>query len=305
MGWTFDDVPDQTGRTFVITGANSGLGLEATRAIARKGGSVIMACRNQEKAAAAMAGVQQAVPHAKLELLPLDLSDLASVRAFPDRLGDRKLDVLINNAGIMAIPQTRTKDGFEMQFGTNHLGHFALTALLWPRLTHHGGTRVVNVASSAHRMGKMKFDDLMREKRYETWSVYGQSKLANLLFTFALNRRVQAAGRDVLVAAAHPGYAATDLQFVGPRMANSAISSCLSSLGNRLIAQSGEAGAWPEVYAATMPDVKGGDYWGPDGWFEIAGHPKRCGTTKLAVIEADQERLWVESERLVGLPFKV
>lgn len=305
MPWTAADLPDQTGRTFVITGANSGLGLEATRALARKGATVLMACRNQDKARDAAARVRAEQPDAALELLPLDLGDLASVRAFADAVRGRPIDVLLNNAGVMAIPRTLTKDGFEMQLGTNHLGHFALTALLWPTLRDRPSARVVHVSSGAHRTGRMTFDDLMRERTYERWSVYGQSKLANLLFTFALARRVAQRGIDVTVAAAHPGYADTDLQAVGPRMTGSAIMGALMRLGNGLIAQPASAGVLPVLYAATMPDVANGDYWGPDGLFELRGHPKRCGTTRLARVEADQERLWIESERLVGLRFEV
>jgi NAD(P)-dependent dehydrogenase (short-subunit alcohol dehydrogenase family) len=305
MSWTADDLPDQTGRTFVITGANSGLGLEATRSLTRKGATVLMACRNHEKARDAAALVRADHPDADLEILPLDLGDLASVRAFVDALRDRPIDVLLNNAGVMAIPRTLTKDGFELQLGTNHLGHFALTALLWPTLRDRPGARVINVSSSAHRTGRMTFDDLMRERAYERWSVYGQSKLANLLFTFALARRVAERGLGVTVAAAHPGYADTDLQAVGPRMTGSSLMAALMRLGNRLLAQPASAGAWPELYAATMPEVANGDYWGPDGLFELHGHPRRCGTTKLARVEADQERLWSESERLVGVRFEV
>jgi NAD(P)-dependent dehydrogenase (short-subunit alcohol dehydrogenase family) len=287
--WTAADLPRQDGRTFVVTGANSGIGLAAARELARVGARVVLAVRNIEKgkqAAASIAG--------KTEVRQLDLSDLGSVRAFADAWeGD--LDVLVNNAGIMAVPQQRTKDGFELQIGTNHLGHFALTNLLLPHVTE----RVVTVASTAHRQGKIDLDDLNWERRgYSAWRAYGQSKLANLLFTMELQRRLEEAGSSVRATAAHPGYAATNLQsHTGNRLQHIGM-----AIANRLIAQSEEKGAWPTLFAASQ-DIPGNSYVGPDGFQEGRGHPKLVGRNAAAQ-DADVARaLWTLSEDLTGVPF--
>jgi NAD(P)-dependent dehydrogenase (short-subunit alcohol dehydrogenase family) len=287
--WTAADLPRQDGRTFVVTGANSGIGLAAARELGRAGARVVLAVRNTEKGDQAAASIQ-----GQTEVRRLDLSDLSSVRAFADAWeGD--LDVLINNAGIMAVPEQRTKDAFEMQIGTNHLGHFALTNLLLPHVTE----RVVTVASTAHRQGKIDLDDLNWERRgYSAWRAYGQSKLANLLFTMELQRRLEEAGSNVRATAAHPGYAATNLQsHTGSRLQTIGM-----AIGNRLIAQSEERGAWPTLFAATQ-DVPGNSYVGPDGFQEGRGHPKLVGRTAAAQDAVVARGLWELSEELTGVPF--
>jgi len=238
--------------------------------------------------------------------LPLDLADLASVTAFADafRKEHRALHLLVNNAGVMAIPLRRTADGFEMQLGTNHLGHFALTGLLLDRLLAAPDARVVNVSSSAHRIGRIDFDDLQSERSYGPWRAYGQSKLANLLFTFELQRRLARRGARALAAAAHPGYAATQLQEVGPRARNAAFMTWAVGLGNRLIAQDAATGALPSLHAATAPDVRGGEFFGPDSWFEMRGHPRRVGASARARDEAAADRLWTVSEQLTGVRYE-
>jgi NAD(P)-dependent dehydrogenase (short-subunit alcohol dehydrogenase family) len=287
--WTAADLPRQDGRTFVVTGANSGIGLEAARELGRAGARVVLAVRNTEKGEQAAASIQ-----GQTEVRRLDLSDLGSVRAFADAWeGD--VDVLINNAGIMAVPEQRTKDGFEMQIGTNHLGHFALTNLLLPHVTE----RVVTVASTAHRQGEIDLDDLNWERRgYSAWRAYGQSKLANLLFTMELQRRLGEAGSNVRATAAHPGWAATNLQSnTGSRLQTIGL-----AIGNRLIAQSQERGAWPTLFAATA-DIPGNSYVGPDGFQEGRGHPKLVGRTRAAQDGAVARGLWTLSEELTGVPF--
>ena len=292
--WTSDDAPDQSGRTALVTGANSGLGFWTTVALARKGARVLMACRNPAKAEAALQRVRAEAPGAQAELVALDLASLASVEQCADEVGSRvtKLDVLVNNAGVMAVPEARTEDGFEMQLGTNHLGHFALTGRLFPLLQ---GGRVVTVSSGAHKPGRIRFDDLMAERGYKPWRAYSQSKLANLLFTAELDRRH---GDVVLAAAAHPGYAATHLQ----TSQGSKVMDVLMSIGNRLLAQSDKDGAMPSVYAATMPDVQGNDYFGPR-LFELRGTPVRVGRTGAASSAADAQKLWDISEELTKVAF--
>ena len=285
--WTAADMPPQDGRTFVITGANSGIGLMAARALGGAGAHVVLAVRDEAK------GRTAAIP-GDSEVRHLDLADLASVRAFAEAW-DGPLDVLINNAGVMAVPQRRTKDGFELQIGTNHLGHFALTNLLLP----HVADRVVTVASDAHRGGKIDLDDLnWQHRRYWRWAAYAQSKLANLLFTAELQQRLAAAGSDVRATAAHPGYAATNLQSRTENLVQNAV----MAIGNRLFAQSDEMGSLPTLYAATM-DIPGNSYVGPDGFREQRGHPKLVGRSGAAADEETARRLWELSERLTGVSF--
>ena len=297
-------MPDLDGRTAVVTGATSGLGLVTARELARAGARVILACRNPEKAERVADGIRTAAAGAAVETIPLDLTSLASVERCADGLHARldRLDLLVNNAGVMAPPLRRTEDGFELQLGTNHLGHFALTGQVLDLLLAAPAPRVTNVASSAHRIGRMRWDDLNWERRYSKWPAYGQSKLANLLFTFELQRRAQRAGADLLVTAAHPGYAATHLQAAGPEMAGSSLMVRAMGLANGLLAQSNEMGALPSLYAATM-DVPPGAYVGPDGPLESRGHPKLVGTTSAARDLASQERLWAVSEELTGIRF--
>ncbi|MGH7857680.1 MAG: oxidoreductase [Candidatus Binatia bacterium] len=305
MAWTEADMPDLTGRTIVVTGANSGLGLEATRAFAAKGAQVVMGCRSAAKAEAAQQSVLSRHPNAKVEVLSLDLASLASVRAFVASFGSRhaRLDVLCNNAGVMALPYSKTSDGFEMQLGTNHLGHFALTGLLLPKLLSTPGARIVTQSSTAHRMGRIAFDDLHSERSYGKWTAYGQSKLANLLFAYELQRRLERKGADVMSVACHPGYAATELQFAGPRMEGSSLMERLMALGNALLAQTAAMGSLPMLYAATASEVRGGDYVGPDGFGESWGHPKKVRSNARSRDAEAAKRLWTVSEESTGVRY--
>jgi hypothetical protein len=303
--WTADDMPDLSGKTIVVTGGNSGIGYEAALEFARKRADVIIACRDPGKARSAAAQIAASSPGAKVKVMELDLSNLASVRGFADAFhrSHPALHVLCNNAGVMAIPYRRTVDGFEMQFGTNHLGHFALTGLLLDRLLATEGGRVVNVSSNAHRMGSIRFDDLQWQNGYRKWRAYGQSKLANLLFTFELQRRADAAGAKLLSVACHPGYAATNLQAAGPRMQGSSMLEYMFSIGNSLLAQSAAMGALPTEYAAVAPEVHGGDYIGPDGIAEMWGHPVKVGCSAAARDNPAAARLWEVSEQLTGVHY--
>jgi NAD(P)-dependent dehydrogenase (short-subunit alcohol dehydrogenase family) len=287
--WTSEALPDQSGRTFVITGANSGIGLVAARELARVGARVVLAVRDEHRGRSAAAAIDGTT-----EVRRLDLADLGSVRAFADRWeGD--VDVLIDNAGVMGVPERRTADGFEMQIGTNHLGHFALTNLLLPRIRD----RVVVVASGAHRMGTIRLDDLNWQRGgYHRWRAYGQSKLANLLFMGELQRRLEAAGSPVRAVAAHPGYAATNLQ----KRTESFVQNAMMWVANRVIAQSDEMGALPTLFAATQ-DIPGDSYVGPDGRGEQRGHPKLVGRSEAARDTETARRLWELSEELTGVKF--
>ncbi len=285
--WTAADIPDQTGRIAVVTGANSGLGLITARELARKGAHVVLACRDTakgERAAADLPGDG--------EVRALDLADLASVRAFADGLD--RVDVLVNNAGLMAVPLSRTADGFEMQIGTNHLGHFALSGLLAGRVTD----RVVTVSSMGHRLGRVSLSDLNWERRrYQRWLAYGQSKLANLLFTYELQRR-HAAGSPVPQAfAAHPGYSRTNLNGHTGTLLDR-----ITPLADRLLAQSAEMGALPTLMAATA-DLPGGSYLGPGGPAEQRGYPELVGSNKASRDAATMTGLWALSEELTGVSY--
>jgi NAD(P)-dependent dehydrogenase (short-subunit alcohol dehydrogenase family) len=304
-GWTAADIPDQSGRTVVVTGANSGLGLQTSAALARAGARVVLACRSAEKGEAARRQVGADATGPEPVLVLLDLADLSSFRAFADQLvaATGRVDVLVNNAGVMALPLTRTAQGFEAQFGTNHLGHFALTGLLLPLLARADAPRVVTVSSMAHRMGRMRWHDPNWEHGYRKWLAYGQSKLANLLFAFELDRRARAGGLPLTSVAAHPGYAATHLQAAGPEQSGNRLMLRSVALGNRILAQSDAMGALPPLYAATMPDVRGGEYFGPDRLFEQRGHPKRVRASRAAHDEAAGRRLWELSEQLTGVHF--
>ncbi|PZS36416.1 MAG: short-chain dehydrogenase [Pseudonocardiales bacterium] len=286
--WTTADIADQSGRIFVVTGANSGLGASTARALAAAGASVVLACRNTAKGNEAV----KTMP-GKVEVRQLDLADLGSVRAFA--AGVDALDVLVNNAGIMAVPKRKTADGFESQIGTNHLGHFALTGLLLPKITD----RVVTMSSYAHRTGKINLDDLNYERRrYERWTAYGQSKLANLMFAYELQRRLAAAGSPLTSLAAHPGYASTELQGH-----TESFQDRVMSVSNRVIAQSADMGALPELYAATVPTVHGGEFVGPDGISGMRGHPKVVGSSRASKDEVVAAKLWTLSEELTGVSY--
>ncbi|GAA2042094.1 oxidoreductase [Catenulispora yoronensis] len=297
--WTAEAIPDLTGRTYVVTGANSGLGLESTRMLAARGAHVVMTSRDRLKGEAALARIGQDVPGASLELRILDLADLESVRAFAEGLRNdaTRLDVLINNAGVMMTPQRTTKQGFEMQFGTNHLGHFALTGLLLDLLAAGDDPRVVTVSSTFHKQGKIDFDDLMHAKGYSPTAAYAQSKVANLLFGFELQRRLTAAGSPVRSLMAHPGYSNTNLQFAGPTGWRKA----LMHVANPLMAQKPAIGALAEVRAAVAPDAVGGQYYGSPSLFESRGCPELVQPSRLAQDPQVAARLWDESEKLTGV----
>jgi NAD(P)-dependent dehydrogenase (short-subunit alcohol dehydrogenase family) len=291
--WTAADIPEQTGKTAVVTGSNSGLGASIAGMLARAGASVVLAVRNTTKGEQVASEIGE---RARVE--ELDLADLASVRAFAERLPDRKLDLLINNAGVMAPPRRLTVDGFESQIGTNHLGHFALTGLLLERLLAADAPRVVTQSSGAHRIGTIHFDNLHGERRYNNWLWYGQSKLANLMFAFELQRR--AVDTHLKSLAAHPGYAATNLQFSGPARWYERVT---MEITNRVIAQSADMGALPALYAATAPDVPPGAFVGPDGFLEQRGHPHLVTAAGKAYDEQAWRRLWDLSEQLTGVSY--
>jgi NAD(P)-dependent dehydrogenase (short-subunit alcohol dehydrogenase family) len=299
-GWTAADMPDQSGRVAIVTGANSGLGMVTARELARAGARVVLACRSVDKGEGAAAQIVSAVPDAKVVAAVLDLADLASVRAFAAGAPDR-IDLLINNAGLMAAPRRLTRDGFESQFATNHLGHFALTGLVLGRLLAAPAPRVVTVSSALHRTGTISFDDLQGERKYKRWGAYGQSKLANLMFCFELQRRAVAAGAALLSMAAHPGYAATNLQAAGT---DRFYERWYMAIGNKLFAQSAEMGALPTLYAATVPHLPGGTYVGPGGRGEQRGYPKVVGAAAKAYDEQDWRRLWEVSEKLTGVHYE-
>ena len=301
--WTPADIPDQSGRTAVVTGANSGLGLATARELARSGAQVVIASRSAAKGDQAAASIRSSVPSAALEVAPLDLADLSSVHEFASRVraAHDGLDLLINNAGIMAAPRRLTKDGFESQFATNHLGPFALTGLLLPALLKAPAPRVVTVSSFLHRRGTMKFDDLQGERKYDRWGAYGQSKLANLMFCFELQRRATEADAALLSLAAHPGYAATNLQFAAT---DRLYEKAFGWIGNRLLAQSAEMGALPTLYAATVPDVPGGTFIGPGGRKQQRGYPTVVTAARKAYEEDDWRRLWEVSEQLTGVHYE-
>jgi NAD(P)-dependent dehydrogenase (short-subunit alcohol dehydrogenase family) len=303
--WTADDIPDLAGRVAVVTGANSGLGFETALELAKAGAQVVLACRDQAKGGEALARIREAVPTADVRLERLDLADLSSVRTFAAEFSAAhdSLDILVNNAGVMAIPRRETADGFEMQFGTNHLGHFALTALLLERLLTRPGARVVTVTSVVARMGRIRFDDLQGSRRYGKWTAYAQAKLSNQLFTLELDRRATHRGADLVSVAAHPGYAATNLQAVGPRMSGSVLMGSFSNLGNSVFAQTAAGGALPSLYGATAPGVRGGQYFGPDRLFGMRGHPKPVAFVRAARDPETARRLWELSQRLTGVQF--
>ena len=290
--WNLDRMPDQTGRVAIVTGANTGIGFETAAALAARHAKVVLACRNPQKAGDALAGIRARTPDADLEFLELDLASLASVEGFADALnaGFDRLDLLINNAGVMAPPLGRTEDGFELHFGCNHLGHFALTGRLMDLLQATPGARVVTVSSLTHRMGAMDFDNLNAEKGYRKMAAYGQSKLANLLFTFELQRRLDQRGSGVMATAAHPGWTGTDLQ------RHTSLIDFFTPL-----APGPARGALPTLRAAVDPQARGGDYYGPRGPFELMGYPKKVDTSSAARNVTDARRLWRISEELTGV----
>ncbi|GAA1662905.1 oxidoreductase [Fodinicola feengrottensis] len=296
--WTADNIPDQTGRTFVVTGANSGLGYATTQALAQHGAHVVLAVRNEAKGQAALEKLRAGQPTAELEVRHLDLADLDSVRAFAAGF-DGPIDVLINNAGVMMPPRELTKQGFESQFGGNHLGHFALTGLLLDRLRAGRDARVVTVSSSLHRRGSLHFDDLQGEKSYTPTDAYAQSKFANVQFGLELDRRLRAADLPIRSLLAHPGFAATNLTSTGP----TGLTRQLMRLASTVVAQSMEMGALNQLYAATAPDAESGQFFGPNGIGESRGYPKVVQPVESAKDLETARRLWDVSEELSGVRF--
>ncbi len=305
MAWTEADVPDQTGRVVLVTGANSGIGYETARVLAEHGAHVVLGCRNPAKAAEAVERIRAGTPDASLEVLDIDLADLDSVAAAATRIAasHARLDLLVNNAGVMAIPHATTAQGFEMQFGVNHLAAFALTGRLLGPLLATPGSRVVAVSSQGHRPGRIHFEDLQSEQRYHPWRAYFQSKLANLLDTFELQRRLVAAAADTVAVAAHPGGARTNLGHENPGGLLNTLGHVSRPVIERWFLQSAAMGALPTLRAATDPGVIGGDYYGPDGLGEQRGHPKRVGTSARARDLDTARRLWDVSVELTGVTY--
>jgi NAD(P)-dependent dehydrogenase (short-subunit alcohol dehydrogenase family) len=309
--WTAEQMPDCSDKTVVVTGANSGLGFEATKAFARKGATVVMACRSLDRGEQAAMEIRDSITErtgATLNVRQCDLASLESVAAFADGVREDydDLHVLCNNAGVMAIPRQETEDGFEMQLGVNHLGHFALTGHLLDILAGtEGETRVVTHSSGAHTAGEMDFDDLHREQSYGKWEAYGQSKLANLLFAYELQRRLNDAGiTDTKSVACHPGYADTNLQYRGPEEMGSTLRYGMMKVANTLFGQSAAQGALPLLYAATAADVEGGTYYGPGGLLDMRGPPEQQDSNDDSHDEADADRLWSVSEELTGVEYE-
>jgi NAD(P)-dependent dehydrogenase (short-subunit alcohol dehydrogenase family) len=295
--WTVANIPELRGRTAVVTGSNTGLGYETATALAARGARVVLAVRNLDKGRAAADLIVRAHPEANVSLQELDLSSLDSVRAAAADLRAQhdQLDLLINNAGVMMTPKSTTKDGFELQFGTNHLGHFALTGLLMDRLLSTPLSRVVTVSSAGHRMGRMRFDDLQSDRHYSRAGAYGRAKLANLLFTYELQRRLE--GTDTIAVAAHPGSSRSELSRNVPR--------AVQMLFSALMMQDAEMGALPILRAATDPNVTGGEYYGPGGFMEMKGFPELVDSNRRSHDVDVARRLWDVSEELTGVSVPV
>jgi NAD(P)-dependent dehydrogenase (short-subunit alcohol dehydrogenase family) len=302
--WTAEDVPDQAGRVAVITGANSGIGLETAKVLASKGATVVLACRNPTRAAEADAEVHAVEPAAATVVTVLDVSSLESVRSAAQsiRAAHDHIDLLINNAGIMAVPEQRSADGFELQLATNHLGHFALTGLLMDRLLATPDSRVVSVSSQAHRFGSMDFDDLNWERGYKSWGAYGRSKLADLLFIYELQRRLERLDTDTIATAAHPGFSRTELQRREPGSLMEKLERLTRPIMG-LVSQDAAMGTLPILRAATDPEASGGDYYGPSGFGEQTGSPVLVDSNRASHDRADAARLWSVSEELTGVTY--
>lgn len=299
--WTANNIPDQTGKTVLITGANSGIGYQAALELARRGAHVLLGCRSLDKGTAARERILKAVPIARVDVVLLDMASLASIRGFAGEFvaSGQPLDILINNAGVMALPgRQQTPDGFELQFGTNHLGHFALTGLLMPALLRAPAPRVVTVASLAHRNGKLDWDNLQSERTYSPWGAYNNSKLANILFARELDRRAKESGSRLLSLPVHPGISSTNIANAGTDLK----STIMRVLGPMLV-QTDAMGALPTLYAATAPDLRGGDYIGPNGFGETRGYPAVVTPRPQALDEPTGRRLWTVSEQLTGVTY--
>lgn len=295
--WDSNDIPDQKGRIAIVTGSSSGIGYETARVLANKNAEVIMAVRNLQKGNATLDKIKAGYQDADVKVMELDLASLESVRRFAEdfKKNFSRLDLLINNAGVMMPPYSKTADGFELQFGTNHLSHFALTGLLMDLIINTENSRVVNVSSASHKSGKIDFDDLGWEKRtYKKMRAYGDSKIANIYFTYELQRNLEKAGSKTIAVASHPGWTETELQrHVG-----------IVNFLNRFFSQGIDMGALPTLYAAIAPDVKGGDYYGPAGWQEMRGYPKKVEPNKLSQDKDVAQKLWRVSEELTGIEYE-
>lgn len=303
--WNQENIPDLTGKVIVITGANSGLGLESTKAFAAKGATVVMACRNMSKAEQAKAEVLAANPNAKLDLMELDNASLKSVRAFADAFNAKydRLDILLNNAGVMAIPRTETADGFEMQLGVNHLGHFALTGLLLDTITSTPGARIHSTSSSAAFNGQINFDDLMGKENYSRWGAYSQSKLANAVFATELNKRLQAAGYDTIANSSHPGLVMGNLQENSLEQSGAPFTEkVLYRVGSALMAQDIDMGVLPQLYASAAPEAKGGVFYGPKT-MRMRGYPAEQKCNNALDDAALLKQFWEVSEELTGIQY--
>lgn len=303
--WTYENIPFQEDRIAIVTGANSGIGYFTAKGLAEKGCEVIMACRRLDMAEEARRKLLKIIPDGKLVVKKLDLASLKSVREFALDFNHTysKLDLLINNAGLMAIPYRRTEDGFEMQFGVNHLGHFALTSLVFDKLKNTANSRIVSVSSSAHKMGEIQFDDIHWEKRYNKWRAYGMSKLANIYFFQELAHKISDRNLSILALASHPGYADSKLLEKGPAMKGRKLLVKAGRFANRLVAQSSEMGALPSLYAACSPDVEQSGYYGPGGFSGMKGYPVRVFPHKKKLSKHIQEKLWSLSEELTRVHF--
>ena len=305
MAWTENDIPNQSGRVAVVTGANSGIGYETARALVGRGAHVVLACRTRSKADDAVRRIEATKPSGSVSVVDCDLSDFESVRSAASAIAAAhdRVDLLINNAGVMALPNMRTAQGHEMQFGTNHLGHFLLTGLLIDRVISAPNSRVVTVASQAHRMGKIKLDDLNGDKKYSAWGAYGQSKLANLLFTLELQSRLSRAGLSTIAVAAHPGWSRTNLGTIPDGKLASIVNS-VRPLAERAMAQPATGGALPTLRAATDLGVHGGEYFGPDGFNQMKGNPVVVSSNARGKDAGMAAQLWTASERLTGVSFR-
>ncbi len=307
MKWKASDIPDLKGKIALVTGANSGLGYYTCLELARKGAHVVLAARNKDKGYAALDKIKSEIPEADLQVMKLDLANIESIKHFADAFIEEyeKLDILINNAGVMAIPLMRTSQGFEMQFGTNHLGHYALTALMFAFIDKTPGARIVNVSSLMHKFGTIHFDDLNWEKSYSKWDAYSQSKLANLLFSIELDRRLRLADKQTSVMAAHPGYASTNLQTRGGEMEGSKANVLANKFLNAVVAQPAWRGALPSLYAATCPEAVSGKFYGPSGLGGVRGYPREEKINPKLTSPDVAKRLWEESESLTCIHFPV
>lgn len=307
MKWTASDIPDLKGKIAIVTGANSGLGYHESLALASKGAMVILAVRNRDKGQLAFDRIKSEVPDAELVVMKLDLANIESIKHFADSYLEEfeRLDILINNAGLMAVPLSRTTQGFEMQFGTNHLGHFVLTALLIDKIGRTPASRIINVSSLLYKSGKINFNDLNWDQSYSKWAAYGVSKLSNLLFTIELDRRLSLAGKQTIAASAHPGWSSTNLQTKGAELEGTKLKSSLMNFSNILFAQSASMGALPILYAATAAAVESSGFYGPDGLGGLRGYPTEVKTDPRFVDPRIALKLWEASEKMTGIHFVI